>query len=76
MTSLTARLYSLIAILLGVGLLATGIVLDRDSRQTTVHLLEAEGRRELALLRVSAPVAEIRRGDIAAVDAWCDRAGE
>jgi len=75
-TSLTSRLYSLIAILLGAGLLAAGIVLDRDSRLTTIHFLESDGRHELALLRVSAPVAEIRRGNIAAVDAWCDRAGE
>jgi len=75
-TSLTARLYSLIAILLGAGLLATGIALDRDSRLTTIRFLESNGRHELALLRLSAPLAEIRRGDIAAVDAWCDRAGE
>ncbi|HMI32077.1 MAG TPA: HAMP domain-containing protein, partial [Candidatus Limnocylindrales bacterium] len=75
MTSLTARLYSLIAVLLGVGLLVAGLALDRDSGRITTQLLEAEGKRELALLRMSAPLAEIAGGDIAAVDAWCDRAG-
>jgi two-component system phosphate regulon sensor histidine kinase PhoR len=74
-TSLTARLYSLIAVLLGIGLLAAGLALDRDSNRITTRLLEAEGKRELGLLRMSAPFDEIGRGNIAAVDAWCDRAG-
>jgi two-component system phosphate regulon sensor histidine kinase PhoR len=74
-TSLTARLYSLIAVLLGIGLLAAGLALDRDSNRITARLLEAEGKRELGLLRMSAPFPEIQSGDIAAVDGWCDRAG-
>ncbi|HEY2924395.1 MAG TPA: ATP-binding protein [Candidatus Eisenbacteria bacterium] len=75
MTSLTARYYSLIAIFLGVGLLVAGLALDRDSARMATRSLEEEGRRELALLRLSAPLADIARGNIPAVDAWCDRAG-
>ncbi len=75
MTSLTARLYSLIAILLGLGLFLAGLALDRDSSSMAMRSLEEEGRRELGLLRLSAPAAEISRGDIPAVDAWADRAG-
>ncbi len=75
MTSLTARLYSFIAILLGLGLLVAGVLLDRDSSRMAARSLEEEGRRELGLLRLSAPVAEIARGDVPAVDAWADRAG-
>ncbi len=75
MSSLTARLYSLIAVLLGLGLLIAGLVLDRDSRRSASQLLEAEGRRELALLRLSAPAAAIARGDIRVVDGWCDAVG-
>jgi len=74
-TSLTARLYSLIAILLGLGLLATGLLLDRDSSRMAARSLEEEGGRELGLLRLSAPLSEIARGNIPAVDAWADRAG-
>ena len=47
MTSLTARLYSLIAILLGVGLLVAGVALDRDSSRMAARSLEEEGRREI-----------------------------
>jgi two-component system phosphate regulon sensor histidine kinase PhoR len=74
-TSLTARLYSLIAILLGAGLLVAGIALDRDASRMAARSLEDEGRRELGLLRLWAPRADIARGDIPAVDAWADRAG-
>jgi two-component system phosphate regulon sensor histidine kinase PhoR len=74
-TSLTARLYSVIAILLGLGLLAAGLALDRDASRLAVASLEAEGRRELALLRLSAPLDEIALGNIQAVDGWADRAG-
>ena len=75
MTSLTARLYSLIAVLLGLGLLAAAFALDRDASRMASRTLEEEGRRELGLLRLSAPVEEIARGDIPAVDAWADRSG-
>ena len=75
MTSLTARLYSLIAILLGLGLLLAALALDRDASRMATRTLEDEGRRELGLLRVSAPAEEIARGDIPTVDAWADRAG-
>ncbi len=75
MTSLTARLYSLIAVLLGVGLLVAGLLLDRDSSRMAARSLEEEGVRELGLLRLSAPLAEIARGDVPRVDAWADRAG-
>ena len=75
MTSLTARFYALIAIVLGAGLLIAGVFLDRDSRRMAERTLEEEGRRELALLRLSAPAADISAGNIAGVDAWCDRAG-
>ena len=75
MTSLTARLYALIAVLLGVGLLVAGILLDRDSHRITTTLLEAEGRRELDLLREAAPAGAIATRDAPAVDAWCDRMG-
>ena len=75
MTSLTARLYSLIAILLGVGLLVAGVALDRDSSRMAARSLEEEGRREIGLLRLWAPRADIARGNIPAVDAWADRAG-
>jgi len=68
-------LYSLIAILLGLGLLATGLLLDRDSSRMAARSLEEEGGRELGLLRLSAPLSEIARGNIPAVDAWADRAG-
>jgi two-component system phosphate regulon sensor histidine kinase PhoR len=74
-TSLTARFYALIAIVLGLGLLIAGVALDRDSRRMAERTLEEEGRRELALLRLSAPAADISAGNIASVDAWCDRAG-
>jgi two-component system, OmpR family, phosphate regulon sensor histidine kinase PhoR len=74
-TSLTARFYALIAIVLGLGLLIAGVSLDRDSRRMAERSLEEEGRRELALLRLSAPAADISAGNIARVDAWCDRAG-
>jgi two-component system phosphate regulon sensor histidine kinase PhoR len=74
-TSLTARLYSIIGILLGIGLLAAGLALDRDASRLAAASLEAEGKRELALLRLSAPVDEIARGNIQAVDAWADRVG-
>ena len=75
MSSVTARLYSLIAILLGLGLLVTGLLLDRDSSRMAARSLEEEGGRELGLLKLSAPLAEIARGNIPAVDAWADRAG-
>lgn len=75
MTPLTARLYSLIAILLGLGLLVAGLLLDRDSSRMAARSLEEEGVRELGLLRLSAPLAQIARGDIPGVDAWADRAG-
>jgi len=75
-SSLTARLYALIAALLGAGLLLAGLVLDRDSSRIGLQLLEAEGERELSLLAISAPTPEIARGDIATVDAWCDRTGK
>ena len=75
MTSITARLYSVIAILLGLGLLVAGLLLDRDASRLAASSLEAEGKRELALLRLSAPVDAIARGDIPAVDAWADRTG-
>jgi len=75
-TSLTARLYSLIAILLGAGLLVAGVALDHDSARMTARSLEDEGRRELELLRLWAPRADIARGSIPAVDGWADRAGQ
>lgn len=75
MTSLTARPYTLIAIFLGVGFLVAGLALDRDSARMAARSLEDEGRRELGLLRLSAPLADIALGNISAVDAWCDRAG-
>ncbi|HYQ89507.1 MAG TPA: hypothetical protein VEU09_07755, partial [Candidatus Binatia bacterium] len=75
MTSLTARLYSLIAMLLGVGLLVAGVALDRDSSRMAARSLEEEGRREIGLLRLWAPRADIASGNIPAVDAWADRAG-
>jgi len=68
-------LYSLIAILLGLGLLVTGLLLDRDSSRMAARSLEDEGGRELGLVGLSAPLAEIARGNIPAVDAWADRAG-
>ena len=75
MTSLTARLYSIIAILLGIGLLIAGVALNRDSSRMAARSLEEEGRRELALLRLSVPASDIAHGNIRAVDAWADRAG-
>ena len=75
MTSLTARLYSIIAVLLGLGLLAAGVALNRDASRMATQSLEEEGRRELALVRLSAPTSEIARGDLVAVDGWADRAG-
>ncbi len=75
MTSLTARLYTLIAVLLGLGLLLAGLILDRDSRRIALGLLESEGRRELDLLQLTAPGDAVVLGDIHAVDAWCDRVG-
>jgi two-component system phosphate regulon sensor histidine kinase PhoR len=74
-TSLTARLYSLIAVLLGAGLLVAGVALDRDSSRMAARSLEEEGRREIGLLRLWAPRADIASGNIPAVDAWADRAG-
>jgi len=74
-TSLTARLYSIIAVLLGLGLLAAGVALNRDASRMATQSLEEEGRRELALVRLSAPTSEIARGDLVAVDGWADRAG-
>ncbi len=75
MTSLTARLYSIIAVLLGMGLLAAGVALNRDSSRMAARSLEQEGRRELGLLRLSVPTSDIARGNMRAVDAWADRAG-
>jgi two-component system phosphate regulon sensor histidine kinase PhoR len=76
MTTLAWRLYALTAALLGAGLLITCLVLDRESRTGATRLLEAEGKRELDLLRVSAPRGAIARGDIREVDGWCDRVGD
>src|SRR5438093_367043 len=51
-------------------------LLQRPGRVfSRARLLEAEGRRELGLLRLAAPVAAIARGDIKVVDAWCDAVG-
>jgi len=75
MSALAARLFALIALLLGAGLLFGGFFLDRQSQRETARLLEKEGRRELDLLGAAAPSAAILRGDIQVVDGWCDRFG-
>ncbi len=75
MTALVARLYALIAVLLGGGLLVVCLVLDRQSGAEAARLLESEGLRELSLLKTSAPLAAIATGDVPAVDGWCDRVG-